>query len=88
MLVIVHVETSESHHSQFSLLSRIQTCYTVFKDPLEAKKMEQNIPYGAVVGYPIRLNPGEDLVPAIEKAASQAMSLSDSSSAFVMTAGT
>ena len=48
--------------------------------------MEQNIPYGAVVGYPIRLNPGEDLVPAIEKAASQAMSLSDSSSAFVMTA--
>mmetsp|Transcript_18447 Transcript_18447/g.45732 ORF Transcript_18447/g.45732 Transcript_18447/m.45732 type:complete len:160 (-) Transcript_18447:2848-3327(-) len=44
------------------------------------------IPYGAVVAHPIRLNPGEDLVSAIENAASQAMSISDSSSAFVMTA--
>lgn len=46
----------------------------------------QSIPYGAVVGHPIRLGPGEDLILGIENAASQAMSISDSSSAFVMTA--
>ncbi|CAJ1961099.1 unnamed protein product [Cylindrotheca closterium] len=48
--------------------------------------MAQSTPYGAVVAHPIRLKPGEDFVSAIENAASQAMSISSSSSAFVMTA--
>lgn len=47
---------------------------------------QQSIPHGAVIAHPIRLHPGDDLVSAIEHAASEAMLTSNSSSAFIMAA--
>jgi predicted DNA-binding protein with PD1-like motif len=48
--------------------------------------MEQGAPSGTITAHPIRLKPGDDLVPAIEAAAAVAMSTSKTSSAFVLTA--
>jgi uncharacterized protein len=43
-------------------------------------------PSGAVTAHPIRFGPGQDIVPAMEKFAAQAMKKSGTSSAFVLSA--
>ena len=44
------------------------------------------LPSGPIRAHAIRLDPGEDVAPALEKAAAIAMQTSQSSSAFVLTA--
>jgi predicted DNA-binding protein with PD1-like motif len=46
----------------------------------------RNVASGSLKVHAIRLSPGEDLVPALKRAANQAMQASNSTAAFVMTA--
>mmetsp|Transcript_7078 Transcript_7078/g.13092 ORF Transcript_7078/g.13092 Transcript_7078/m.13092 type:complete len:172 (-) Transcript_7078:1300-1815(-) len=45
-----------------------------------------SLPSGPLVAYPIRLTPGQDLVPALEEFAGKAMEQSNASASFVLSA--